>query len=176
MINEMSPTDHSDDLDRHDQPSVPTPEGGDVPARNDAPRYEGWVSVFESGTDFEGDLVRDRLGDEGISAVVYTQRDHVFNLNVGDLSPVHVMVPPEQEAAARRIVAETPATDAELEAAAMAADPHAPDAYDPSTEASLDSGMESFDFSIPAESGDPVDDVPDDGYEGEEEGGPEVRG
>jgi len=167
MINELSPTDHSDDLDAHDQPSLPTPEGGDVPASADAPRYEEWVSVFESGTDFEADLVRDRLGEQDIPAVVFTQRDHVFNLNVGDMAQVHVMVPPEHEAAARAAVQEAPASDAELEEAAMAADPHAPDAYDASTEASLDSGMESIDLSIPDESGDyddadaPSDDAPD---------------
>ncbi len=154
MINDLSPTDFSDELDASNQPALPTPEGGDVPAQSDAPRYEGWVSVFESGTDFEADLVRDRLGEQDISAVVFTQRDHVFNLNVGDLALVHELVPPDPEAAARAVDAEAPATDAELEEAAMSADPYAPDAYDPSTEASLDSGMESLDFSIPAESGD----------------------
>jgi hypothetical protein len=110
------------------------------------------VSVFECGTDFEADLVRDRLDEAQIPAVVLTQRDHVFNVNVGDLSTVHVMVPPEHEEAARRVVGEAPASDEELEAAAMAADPAAPEAHDPSSEASLDSGMESIDLSIPAQS------------------------
>lgn len=138
------------------------PNDGPEPARNaepggvpsDPPAYEGWVSVFECGTDFEADLVRDRLDEQGIAAVVFTQRDHVFNLNLGDLASVHVMVKPEDEATARAAVAQTPASDAELEQAALEADPNAPDAYDAETEASLDSGMDSLNLSIPSESGD----------------------
>ncbi|HLT46804.1 MAG TPA: DUF2007 domain-containing protein [Rubricoccaceae bacterium] len=116
---------------------------------NDPKTYEGWISVFSCGTDFEADLVRDRLGEVDIPAVVLTQRDHAFNLNVGDMSPVHVMVPPEHEAAAREVVEQAPLTDSELEEAAMAADLYAPDAYDPRTEAALDSGIEDISFEVP---------------------------
>jgi len=148
MISDFSPTEPSDD--EREPGSVPTSQGGDL-AREDAPRYQGWTSVFECGTDFEADLVRDRLDEQQIPAVVLTQRDHVFNVNIGDLSTVHVMVPPEHESAARRIVAETPATDQELEDAAMAADPSAPEAHGPSAEASLDSGIDSIDLGITSE-------------------------
>ena len=120
---------------------------------SDSPTYEGWISVFTCGTDFEADLVRDRLGEADIPAVVFTQRDHAFNLNVGDMSPVHVMVPPEHEAAAREVVGQAPLSDAELEEAAMAADLYAPDAYDPRTEAALDSGIEDISFDVPDEDG-----------------------
>ena len=54
---------------------------------SDPKKYEGWIAVFSSGTDFEADLVRDRIDDAGIPAVVLTQRDHAFNLTVGDLAP-----------------------------------------------------------------------------------------
>lgn len=40
-----------------------------------------WVVVFESGTDYESNIVRDRLDDAGIPAVVDTKRDHAFFLN-----------------------------------------------------------------------------------------------
>ena len=118
------------------------------------PNIEGWVSAFETSTDFEADLVRDRLDEEGVSAVVLTQRDHAFNLNVGDLAQVHVMVPPEHEAKAREIIERAPLTDAELEAAALAADVMAPDAHTPSDEARLDSGIEEISLDVP--------DAPDD--------------
>lgn len=127
----------------HDEP---TPEGE---AKRKARTYEGWVSVFECSTDFEADLVRDRLDEQDIAAVVLTQRDHAFNLNVGDLSPVHVMVKPENEAAARAVLAEAPITDEELEAAAMAADVEAPDAHTPDDEARLDSGIEEISLDVP---------------------------
>ena len=116
--------------------------------------YEGWVSIFECSTDFEADLVRDRLDEEDIPAVVLTQRDHAFNLNVGDLSAVHVMVQPDDEAAARELLAEAPITDAELEAAAMAADVMAPDAHDPTNEARLDSGIDEISFDVPDDDAD----------------------
>ena len=77
-------------------------------------QYEDWSIIFTTGTDYEADLVRDRLDDAGVDAVVLTQRDHAFNLNVGDLSDVHVLVPPGQEEEAREIL-ETRISDEELE-------------------------------------------------------------
>ena len=127
-----------------------TPEHNDASSR-EARTYEGWISIFECSTDFEADLVRDRLDEEGVAAVVFTQRDHSFNLNVGDLAAVHVMVRPEDEAAARAVAAQPGFTDAELEEAAMSADLMAPDAHSPSDEALLDSGIEEISFDVPDE-------------------------
>ena len=129
------------------EPSGP-PENDDRDRRQ-ARTYEGWVSVYECSTDFEADLVRDRLDESGVAAVVLTQRDHSFNLNVGDLAPVHVMVQPKSEAEARSIINEVPLSDEELEEAAMSADVMAPDAHDPSSEARLDSGIEEISLDVP---------------------------
>lgn len=112
-------------------------------------RYEDWVVVFQSGTDYEADLVRDRLDDAGISAVILTQRDHAFNLNVGDLSEVNVLVPPDQVDDAVALLQSKPFDDEELNEAAMSADPDAPPAHDARREAMLDSGSESIGFSAP---------------------------
>ena len=136
------------------EPSGP-PEHTDDASR-DARTFEGWVSVFECSTDFEADLVRDRLDEEGLAAVVFTQRDHSFNLNVGDLAAVHVMVRPEEEAAARALLLEPMISDAELEAAAMSADLMAPDAHSPEDEAMLDSGIEGISFDVPDDDEDDV--------------------
>jgi hypothetical protein len=87
-------------------------------------KHEDWVSIFRSSTDYEADLVRDRLDDRGIPAVVLTQRDHAFNLTVGDLASVHVMVPPEQADDAVALLEEQ-LSDDELEEAALGADPGA---------------------------------------------------
>lgn len=119
------------------------------PKADEARRYQDWVSVYVAGTDYEADLVRDRLDDNGIAAVVLTQRDHAFNLNVGDLASVHVMARPADEERAREILAEAQISDEELEAAAMAADPQAPDAHGAEDEARLDSGLDALDFSAP---------------------------
>jgi len=101
--------------------------------------YEDWVSVFRTGTDYEADMVRDRLDDSGIPAVVLTQRDHAFNLTVGDLASVHVMVPPDRTDAAVELLAQR-LDDEELEEAALGADPDAPPARSPGEESTLDSG------------------------------------
>ena len=123
----------------------------DRPEARAARTYEGWVSVFECSTDFEADLVRDRLDEEGLAAVVLTQRDHSFNLNVGDLAPVHVMTKPEHEAQARELLDAAPLSDAELEEAAMNADVQAPDAHDAISEARLDSGIDEISLDVPDE-------------------------
>ena len=113
-------------------------------------RYEGWIVVFESGTDYEADLVRDRLDDAGIPAVVLTQRDHVINLTIGDLAQVRVLVPPSHVESAARILTSAPPSDEELEQAALEATP-APDAHDAETEALLDSGLDVLRLSAPEE-------------------------
>lgn len=117
-------------------------------------RYQDWSVIYEATTDYEGDLVRDRLDDNGIAAVLLTQRDHSFNLNVGDLAPVRVMVRPEDIERAQAVLDELPLTDEELEQAAMAADPQAPDAHNASSEAMLDSGLDTLRFSAPDENDD----------------------
>ncbi len=114
---------------------------------------EGWVPVFAATTDYEADIVRDRLGAEGIPAAVHSQRDHVFNLTTGDMARVRVMVPPEHAEAARALAEAPPISAADLEAQAMGADASAPDAYVASFEASLDSGADSISFDVPDDSG-----------------------
>jgi hypothetical protein len=116
--------------------------------------YEDWVSIFRTGTDYEADLVRDRLDDSGVPAVVLTQRDHAFNLNVGDLASVHVMVPPDRADDAVELL-EQRLDDDELEEAALGADPETPPAHPPDEESKLDSGQEQIDMGPPD---DPEDD------------------
>lgn len=114
-------------------------------------KYENWVSIFRTGTDYEADLVRDRLDDSGIPAVVLTQRDHAFNLTVGDLASVHVMVPPDRADDAVSLL-EQRLDDEELEEAALGADPDAPPANDPDEDARLDSGQDRINFDASEES------------------------
>lgn len=113
--------------------------------------YGEWVVVFRSGTDYEADIVRDRLDDSGVPAVVLTQRDHAFNLNVGDLSRVNVLVPPKREQDALRILESAPFTDAELDEASRVAATNAPDAHDKQRESMLDSGSDQINLSVPDE-------------------------
>ena len=86
-------------------------------------RYEGWIAVFKTGRDYEAEVVRDRLDDAGLSAVIMSKRDSAFNLNVGSLSDIFVMVPPRDAAEARAILADQAFSAKELEDQALAASP-----------------------------------------------------
>ena len=89
----------------------------------DSDRYQGWISVFRSGTDYEADIVRDRLIDSDIPAVVLAHRDHAFNLTFGDMATVRVMVPPDRLVEARELLLSEPLSDEELARIALAANP-----------------------------------------------------
>lgn len=58
------------------------------------PLLQGWAQVYSTTDDLEAQLIRDNLEAEGLDARVLSQKDH-FSLPVdmGDLSPVRVMVP-----------------------------------------------------------------------------------
>lgn len=114
----------------------------------DARIYEGWIVVFQSGTDYESDLVRDRLDDAGLHAVVLSQRDHAFNLTHGDLAQVRVLTPPEHVEAAAEVLGTAPPSDEELEAAALTSTLPL-DTHDTAREALLDSGNEQITLSVP---------------------------
>ncbi len=116
--------------------------------------YEGWITIAKFGTDYEADILRDRLDDAGFSAVVLTQRDHAFNLMFGELSTVRVMVPPDEVDTVKAFLVSVPSTDAELEQAAMKAQPEVPSVDDDSRKTLFDSGSESIRFEIPEEEND----------------------
>ena len=82
---------------------------------------KGWSLVYLSGTDYDAQLVCQRLQDADIPAVVLSQRDHAFNLTLGALARVRVMVPDELKERALSLIDEVPLTDEELEQAALAA-------------------------------------------------------
>jgi len=112
------------------------------------PEREGWVSVFRSSTDYEADMVRDRLDSGGVPAAVFSQRDHVLNLTIGELARVYVLVPREYEEKALEILEEQPLTEDELDQAASDSDAsHESD--QPGKEQLLDSGIERLRFSDP---------------------------
>lgn len=115
----------------------------------DTPAADDWTVVFSSATDYEADLVRDRLASAGFDALVNTQRDHAFNFTVGDLAQAHVLVRTAQAHDARALLGAPALSDAELEAQALAADPLAPDDTTPDNEARTDSGADTISFDVP---------------------------
>jgi hypothetical protein len=65
---------------------------------------EGWAQVYTTSDDLEASLIRDNLQSEGIDAEVLSQRDRSFAVDLGDLSPVRVLVPAFQYQGAREVL------------------------------------------------------------------------
>jgi hypothetical protein len=71
----------------------------------DVPLIDGWAQVYSTGDEIEAQLIRDNLLADGIDAEVLSQRDQTFRLELGDLSPVRVLVPAFDYLAARDLMA-----------------------------------------------------------------------
>jgi RNA polymerase subunit RPABC4/transcription elongation factor Spt4 len=71
------------------------------------PVVGGWAQIYSTSDDLEADLIRENLEAEGIDSRVLSQKDH-FSLPVdlGDLSPVRVLVPAYDYEAAEDVLAE----------------------------------------------------------------------
>jgi Putative prokaryotic signal transducing protein len=57
------------------------------------PMVEGWAEVYETGDEIEAQLIEENLRGQDIDARVFSQKDHAFNLSLGDMARVRVLVP-----------------------------------------------------------------------------------
>ncbi|MGH7474719.1 MAG: DUF2007 domain-containing protein [Longimicrobiales bacterium] len=78
------------------------------------PMIQGWAQVYTTASEIEAQLLRDNLVAEGIDARVFSQHDHAFAVQLGDLSPVRVLVPAWEYATAREIIVEHEGADGAL--------------------------------------------------------------
>lgn len=66
---------------------------------------EGWAQVYTTSNDIQAELISENLRAEGIDARVLSQKDHFsFTVDIGDLSPVRVLVPAFAYTDARDII------------------------------------------------------------------------
>ena len=71
------------------------------------PLLSGWAQVYSAADDLDAELVRDNLTAEGIESRVLSQRDHYsFNVDVGELNRVRVLVPAYEYHTASALLAE----------------------------------------------------------------------
>jgi len=84
---------------------------------------DGWIAIYETGADFEADLVRDRLDDSEIPAVIMKKKDRSFSLTHGSMSRIYVMVPPQFEEQAALLLQANALSDEDLTRIALASDP-----------------------------------------------------
>ncbi|MGH7483684.1 MAG: double zinc ribbon domain-containing protein [Longimicrobiales bacterium] len=59
----------------------------------DIPVIEGWAQIYTTSGEIEAQLIQQNLRADGIEARVYSQKDHALTVDIGDLSPVRILVP-----------------------------------------------------------------------------------
>jgi hypothetical protein len=68
---------------------------------------QGWAQVYSTADDLAAQLIRENLQAEGVDARVLSQKDHFsIPVDLGDFSPVRVLVPAYAYTAAASLIAE----------------------------------------------------------------------
>jgi hypothetical protein len=88
---------------------------------------EGWTQVYSTHSEFEAQLVRENLRAEGMDAQIFSQRDRIFSVDLGELSIVRILVPAIDYARALGTIREHMDTDGEV----VFACPACGEAFDP---------------------------------------------
>jgi uncharacterized C2H2 Zn-finger protein len=74
------------------------------PDHCEIPVIEGWAQIYTTSDDMEANLIKENLQSEEIDAAVLSQKDRSFNVEMGDLSPVRVLVPAYEYLGAMRVI------------------------------------------------------------------------
>lgn len=70
------------------------------------PLIQGWAQLYTTTTEFEARLLRDNLIAEGIDAEIFSQKDQMFSVDLGELSIVRLLVPAWQYLRASALIRE----------------------------------------------------------------------
>lgn len=100
------------------------------------PFIEGWAQVYTTASEFEAQLVRENLRAEGIDAQTFSQKDHIYPVDMGELSIVRLLVPAWEYAPALQIIREHMDTEGEV----VFACPACGEAYEPGSSACTSCG------------------------------------
>ena len=73
-----------------------------------------WEIVYTTMQDYDAEMIRARLGEEGILARVLSKADHALGIGIGDLAIVHVYVHADDVKDAKRIISEEDTIDPEM--------------------------------------------------------------
>ncbi len=61
----------------------------------------GWTCVYETGAEYDAQLVKGYLDSRDIQCNILNKRDSAYNLNIGDMARIWLYVPDDQAIAAR---------------------------------------------------------------------------
>jgi hypothetical protein len=62
----------------------------------------GWVCVYETGTEYDAEMVKNYFADQEIESQILSKRDSSYNLNIGQMSMVYLYVPASLEKKAQK--------------------------------------------------------------------------
>ena len=75
------------------------------PNHRTVPVIEGWAQIYTTNDTVEADLIKENLESEGLDAAVLSQKDRSFTVDLGDLSPVRILVPAYEYLDAMQVIA-----------------------------------------------------------------------
>jgi hypothetical protein len=100
------------------------------------PVYEGFAQVYSNSNEFAAQLVVENLRAEGIDAILYSQSDRSFPMDLGELSIARVLVPTFEYQQALQIIREYMDTEGEV----VFACPSCGEVYEPGQETCANCG------------------------------------
>lgn len=72
--------------------------------RSSPDHVENWECIYETGTPYEAEMVKNSLQNMEIPCQILSKRDSSFNVNSGDLAIIYVYVPNEFADQARKMI------------------------------------------------------------------------
>jgi len=97
------------------------------PTHEGVPVIQGWAQVYTTFDDVEAGLIRENLQADGIDSEVLSQKDHTLTVDIGELTPVRVLVPAYEYARALAVVEQRKDAEGEV----VFACPECGEAYEP---------------------------------------------
>lgn len=69
-------------------------------------KFDNWVCVLERGTEYEVQLTKNYLENEGIPSAILSKKDSSLTMTIGEMSMVYLYVPNEFEKEAKKAIRE----------------------------------------------------------------------
>jgi len=83
-------------------------------SHGDIPVIQGWAQVYSTTREIEARLLRDNLEAEGLHARIFSQKDNMLSVDLGELSIVRLLVPAWEYEAAHELIVDHMDDDGEV--------------------------------------------------------------
>jgi hypothetical protein len=99
---------------------------------------QGWAQIYSTASEFEAGLLRENLRAEGIETRVFSQKDNMLSVDLGELSIVRLLVPAWDYSQAEEVIRQHMDRQGEVTFAC----PECGEAYEPGTTSCSGCGYE----------------------------------